>query len=421
MDGGEVLAGDLDAHLDADVVLLVDVPGAGVADHVAVRRLVEQRALPEGLGQRRHAERGEEPLAVADHGAGIDSLPPQQTGQIDARRAARGRHQVVDVAPALGPHVAQQMGRNRPLGGYHVGAVEGAQAAAHVAVQLLVERPDLLPEALDLGGELVRRHVVLGAPHRAQVVEAELAGALVAELGEALVVGAHRRRDSPPAGPGLELLCGVAARGEHPAELAQITAFAVFVAVLALAVGAFHARRNPGQLGPLLRVAGGRQGERQSQQIELARLLRRQLEALVAGRLLGQLHRRRDVALVGLCRQDLGVVGDERRLHPATALDVDEALQQGGFRPFEKLRRVGSARRPLDGARWAACRCQRHETEQAPQWLQIDGRHDDLRERGPPPGAPHGDSSSALASWPHRPPTPTAGPLGGSAAAGPRL
>ena len=32
----EVFAGDLDAHLDAEVVDVIDVPGAGVADHVAV-------------------------------------------------------------------------------------------------------------------------------------------------------------------------------------------------------------------------------------------------------------------------------------------------------------------------------------------------------------------------------------------------
>ena len=48
VDGDEVLAGDLDAHLEAEVVDVVDVPGAGVADHVAVARPQEQGALPEG-------------------------------------------------------------------------------------------------------------------------------------------------------------------------------------------------------------------------------------------------------------------------------------------------------------------------------------------------------------------------------------
>ena len=49
VDGVEVLAGDLDAHLEAQVVHGVDVPGAGVAHHLAIARLEEQRALPERL------------------------------------------------------------------------------------------------------------------------------------------------------------------------------------------------------------------------------------------------------------------------------------------------------------------------------------------------------------------------------------
>ena len=48
----EILAVDLDAHFDADVVLGVDVPGASVTDRVVVLRLVELRALPERLGER---------------------------------------------------------------------------------------------------------------------------------------------------------------------------------------------------------------------------------------------------------------------------------------------------------------------------------------------------------------------------------
>ena len=38
VDGDEVFGGDLDAHLHAQVVHDVDVPGAGVAHHVAVAR-----------------------------------------------------------------------------------------------------------------------------------------------------------------------------------------------------------------------------------------------------------------------------------------------------------------------------------------------------------------------------------------------
>src|SRR5205823_12943842 len=52
VDGEEVFNADLDAHLEAQVVERVDVPGAGVAHYIAVARLEEQRALPESRGQR---------------------------------------------------------------------------------------------------------------------------------------------------------------------------------------------------------------------------------------------------------------------------------------------------------------------------------------------------------------------------------
>ena len=41
VDGDEVFAADLDAHLQAKIVEVVDVPCAGVADHVTVARLHE--------------------------------------------------------------------------------------------------------------------------------------------------------------------------------------------------------------------------------------------------------------------------------------------------------------------------------------------------------------------------------------------
>src|SRR6184192_4278524 len=67
MDDAEILFGDLDAHLDAQVVLRIDVPGARVAHHVAIGRLREKGSLPERLWQRRKAERSKKRLAVAYH------------------------------------------------------------------------------------------------------------------------------------------------------------------------------------------------------------------------------------------------------------------------------------------------------------------------------------------------------------------
>src|SRR3546814_15899024 len=47
----------LDAHLDPHIALIVHVPGAGVADHVAIARLDQLRALVKHLRQCRHPER----------------------------------------------------------------------------------------------------------------------------------------------------------------------------------------------------------------------------------------------------------------------------------------------------------------------------------------------------------------------------
>ena len=56
MDRGEGVGGSGDAHLHAQVVLIVDIPGAGVAHHVAIARFEEQRSFPEGLRQGSEAE-----------------------------------------------------------------------------------------------------------------------------------------------------------------------------------------------------------------------------------------------------------------------------------------------------------------------------------------------------------------------------
>ena len=69
MDRDEVLAGHLNAHLDAHVVLRIEVPCARMADDVAIARLGKLRALPESGRQRVEAEGCVKPLAVADHAA----------------------------------------------------------------------------------------------------------------------------------------------------------------------------------------------------------------------------------------------------------------------------------------------------------------------------------------------------------------
>ena len=87
------------------------------------------------------------------------------------------RDERIDVAPFLRPDVAEQIGGNRTVRRHDV-AVLLAQLHPDVGVQLEVERPHLIPEPIELLGELVGRHVVLRPPHRAGVGEAELARAL---------------------------------------------------------------------------------------------------------------------------------------------------------------------------------------------------------------------------------------------------
>ena len=71
VDGREVFARDVNAHLDAQIVDEINVPGAGVADHIAVLGLHEKRTLPETFRQGRKTQGSEEAFAIADHLLGV--------------------------------------------------------------------------------------------------------------------------------------------------------------------------------------------------------------------------------------------------------------------------------------------------------------------------------------------------------------
>jgi hypothetical protein len=146
MDGGKIVAIDLDAHLDPDIVDIIDIPGAGVAYHLAVRRLGEQRALPECLGQGFKAERGEKALSRLDHLHGIIILGDQQFGRIIADVAGPFRcNDIVNIAPFLRPHIAKQIGTDRAGRRLHLIAIFFVQLFTGVAMKLVVQRLDLRP------------------------------------------------------------------------------------------------------------------------------------------------------------------------------------------------------------------------------------------------------------------------------------
>ena len=121
VNGDEVFAAHLDAHLDAQIVFVVDVPGAGVADDIAVGGLGEQRALPECWRQRREAQRGEEAFAVLHHAVGVEVLRLQQFGDVVGCFCLRRSDQREDVAPLLRPGIAEQVRGDRAVGGTTLG------------------------------------------------------------------------------------------------------------------------------------------------------------------------------------------------------------------------------------------------------------------------------------------------------------
>ncbi len=134
----EIVGVDAGAHLHPDVLVVVHVPGRGVADDFPVAGPGDHRPLPEGVGQRVHAHRGVEALAGLHHPGRVIALGDEGVGQVVAgARDPLRCGDVVDVAPALGPHVAGQVGADRACLRLHGVAVLGVQPSAHIAVQVL--------------------------------------------------------------------------------------------------------------------------------------------------------------------------------------------------------------------------------------------------------------------------------------------
>ncbi|MNS68127.1 hypothetical protein D3C72_1013970 [compost metagenome] len=254
VDGGEVLFVGLDAHLGAHVAFHVHVPGAGVADHVAVIGLDELGLVPVRLRQRRHAQRHVEVLRTLGHLlggaqfglalrlvlrghvrilAGLGQrraqvglvLLFQRRGDVQAA-GARVRFQLVpQVGPVLLPHVAHQVRGDQAVA--HLGlvlAIGLVQLAARIAVQLLVHRLDLFPQTIGFRADLLRRHVIATAPHLPGIGEAHALGTFVHQADELLVITAHALGGAVPALPGIELLVIVAAARQHLLQLTQLAA-----------------------------------------------------------------------------------------------------------------------------------------------------------------------------------------------------
>ena len=232
-----------------------------MAHHVAVRGLEEEGTHPESLRQRAESQGSEEALAVLDHLFPVGVLLLQEGREVVSRIGAWGRHQGVDIAPILGPEVAQKVRRNG-AGGRDEVAVFFVQAGAHIRVQGEVEGADLIPEAVEFLGEIVGRHIVFRAPHGAVVLETEFFGALVGQFDVAGEVLAHGPRDGVPAGPGIEQLPGVAAIGHDFGQgLDVLAAIGALGAVFSFPVRALETGGDAGQFFAFLGILGSGDGE----------------------------------------------------------------------------------------------------------------------------------------------------------------
>ena len=217
-------------------------------------------------------------------------------------------------------------------------------------MQAVVERLDLGPQPVQLGGEVVGVHVVVGPPQRAGVGVAELLGALVHQLDQPGVVVAHGRRDGPPAGPGRRQRFGVARAGDDVEQVAQaLTRAAVGGAERAAPVGALQPGRDLGELGRLGGVGRGGQRDAGAQHAQLAVDVVGQVEPVVAGGLGGEVRRGGDQPLVGLGGQDLGVGRDVGGLDPGGARGLDAQVAQDGLGRVHERDRVLDGRRRGDG------------------------------------------------------------------------
>src|SRR5256885_14572621 len=115
MDGDEINIAYLQARLDPQVVFIIDVPCAGMAYHVAIARLHEQRSLPECLRKRREAHRDEEILAVLHHAFWDQdswlSAAPSRLRRCFQEGRATGRY---FPTPAPRDCLANERGSDRP-------------------------------------------------------------------------------------------------------------------------------------------------------------------------------------------------------------------------------------------------------------------------------------------------------------------
>ena len=316
-----------------------------MADDFAVRGLREHRALPERVGQTRHAEGNVKALRRTHHLLRRIVLGLQGRIDIDVADARVRFHEVVQRCPALRPHVAEQMRRNRAVLWHPVLAVHLAEPGAHVTVQRVIQRLDLVPEPGAVCAEFRRRHVVVRAPHFADISITQFGRTLVGEFDEAGVLVAHGPGDFAPADPVLEQFIVVASVAHELFEFGAGNAVVLAAAILASTVDALHLGRDRGKLLALRCIIRRRGRRAEFEEVERAARGCVELVVFVGQCLLHRFAVPLRVAFAGSGRNNRGIAGDIGRADPLRGgrflADVDKLVVDAGD---EALRRFGRGR-----------------------------------------------------------------------------
>ncbi len=318
-------------------------------------------------------------LAAPHHAARVDLVGLKQRGDVDARRHPGGRHQIVDVLPILRPEVPQEVRRDQPARCHHARAVLLDQARPDIGVKLEIEGLELLPQPVHFPGEGVGRHVVLLAPQRADVGEAEVPRPPVRQGDKPRVAVPHPHRDGVPAAPHLRQFPWIAARRQDPLDIRDLEAGLRGAAVAPFAVVGVHAARDAAQFGGFSGVSRRGGDERPLQQQELASQLRGERYGIIAPRADRQVPRCHVVDRVRLGGELLGVERDVGLGHPGRARPFDAQVVEGGLGACHERRRVRD--RGTSGARASRLRGggRRDAHEDPPGNERHDGTHQRLQ------------------------------------------
>ena len=228
-------------------------------------------------------------------------------------------HQRIQRRPVLRPHVAGDMCRDRAVLG-HLARILVFELAAHIALQLRIQRLDLAPEAIGLRAQGCGIHVVAGAPGLASIGIAGVACAFVEQFGEALIVSAHPAPDRMPTLPGFQIRIPVTAFRENLGQLVEIPASGGIRRVLAGFAGAVGRTKfggEGGHLGQMCRILWRRHRTLALEHLDATCAFGADsAHAIEAVRGINGVFQTDQAAFVGLGLQHAGIRRDVRRCHP---------------------------------------------------------------------------------------------------------